>query len=162
MACRTGAPAVCPSHNKARVAREGMVQRLPSCSAASRHACALRPDAACARWPAEGVGTQGFVIAQWRDVRLRRGPNSGLRRATSELAGFSAVGMPMPVVQIREMPVAMRQACMAVPMRMRLAKRIVRLVLMLMMIVMAVNVQVLPGFVRMFMIMPLHGMQIDA
>jgi thymidine kinase len=34
-------------------------------------------DAACARWPPEGVGTQGFVIGHCRGVRLRRGPNTG-------------------------------------------------------------------------------------
>jgi hypothetical protein len=35
-------------------------------------------DAACARWPAKGVGTRGFVLAQRRAVRRRRGPNAGL------------------------------------------------------------------------------------
>lgn len=42
----------------------------------------FNPDAACARWPPRGVGTQGFVIGQRRDARLRRGPNTGLWLST--------------------------------------------------------------------------------
>jgi hypothetical protein len=67
----------------------------------------------------------------------------------------ACVSVTMAVMQIRVMRMPMRQRCVPVPMRMRLARCQLGPVLMLVMLVVAVPVFVLHGVMDVFVVMPL-------
>ncbi len=110
----------------------GAKAALPSCSATSRRASLFTYDAAFARWPTEGVGTQGFVFGHGPSCASGAGRTQGLGPAFQ----VSAVGVT--VMQVWEVRVAMNHRGVTMRMRVRFANGVVRRMVMLMVIVMAV------------------------
>lgn len=72
---------------------------------------------------------------------------------------MSGMAMLMPVMQIRVVRVPVYEASMPVPMRMRLARRVSRDMLVLVMLVVVMPMLVLHRLMNMFVLVPLGQVQ---